>query len=399
MKYQVIQLLSETVLLCVLISFLITPALASVYGANGTEIQSDYLFNDIRDDESLLFGILNPGEIIFFTNSHCGACHETNQYVKSFDSDHPEFLIRTYDIFNSPDNRTIFETYKEKYHQKYLSTPSIMIGNLTLEGSQDIQRYLERIVSLQQNKTESTGLFSSNARNFVSSSQGIPLILIFGAGLVDGINPCAFAVLVLMLISLMKQKTRNAMFIAGITYITAVFIFYLLSGIGIFSVIQTAGVTNAFSFIAGCITCIAGILMLRDALKPGDRSLLGISPSHMGVIQQLMKIATLPSAFILGILVGIFELPCTGGIYLSILSMISLKSNFSQAFGYLILYNLAFIIPLVSILVLVAFGLPPERVNTWRLEQRQSLKGIIGVVLIGFALYIFTLNMGYFFIW
>jgi cytochrome c biogenesis protein CcdA len=274
-----------------------------------------------------------------------------------------------------------------------------MIGNLTLEGSQDIQRYLERIVSLQQNKSESTGLFFSNARNFVSSSQGIPLILIFGAGLVDGINPCAFAVLVLMLISLMKQKTRNAMFIAGITYITAVFIFYLLSGIGIFSVIQTAGITNAFSFIAGCITCIAGILMLKDALKPGDRSLLGISPSHMGVIQQLMKIATLPSAFILGILVGIFELPCTGGIYLSILSMISLKSSFSQAFGYLILYNLAFIIPLVCILVLVAFGLPPERVNTWRLEQRQRLKGIIGVVLIGFALYIFTLNMGDFFIW
>jgi len=83
-----------------------------------------------------------------------------------------------------------------------------------------------------------------------------------------------------------------------------------------------------------------------------------------------------------------FELPCTGGIYLSIISMISMKSNMSQALGYLFVYNIAFVLPLLIILILVTFGLPPERVNEWRLEQRRALRGIIGLVLIGFAVFI-----------
>jgi len=98
-----------------------------------------------------------------------------------------------------------------------------------------------------------------------------------------------------------------------------------------------------------------------------------------------MKQATLPAAFVLGILVGMFELPCTGGIYLSILSMISMKSNLGQALGYLFIYNIAFVIPLLIIIGLVTFGLSPEQVNEWRLEQRRALRAVIGMVLIGFG--------------
>jgi cytochrome c biogenesis protein CcdA len=175
---------------------------------------------------------------------------------------------------------------------------------------------------------------------------------------------------------------------AGIAYTSAVFLFYYLSGVGLFTVIQTTGATTTFSLIAGCIALSAGLLMIKDALFPKDKPTLAIPASQSGLINRVLRKATLPAAFILGILVGMFELPCTGGIYLSIISMISLKSNLEQAFVYLFIYNVAFIIPLLIILGLVTFGLPPEKVNEFRLEQRRTLRFIIGLVLTGFAIFI-----------
>jgi cytochrome c biogenesis protein CcdA len=388
MKQKLQRIGNGAVLICLLLSLLVSSALASVYVANGTEIQSDNLTMFIQADSSLISGILQPGSAIFFTNTHCGACQDAEEYLDLFYPVHPGMTLETYDLFNSPENRTIFGAYKEKYHRNYLSTPSVMIGNLTLEGSQDIRNHLEEIVSMQQENTRSTGLFSSISKNSGLSPGDIPIYLIIGAGLLDGINPCAFAVLVFMLVYLMSQKTRRAMLTAGLVYTGAVFIFYYLSGVGIFSVIQTTGATKAFSIGAGCIALIAGILMIKDALIPRDRQILRIPVSQSGLINRMIKQATLPAAFVLGILVGMFELPCTGGIYLSIISMISLKSNLTQALGYLLIYNLAFVLPLLGILLLVTFGLPPERVNEWRLEQRQALRVIIGIILIAFAAFI-----------
>lgn len=314
------------------------------------------------------------------------------EFLHDLSARHPEISLVTYDLFDSQENRTIFENYKQKYHRTFLSTPSILVGNLTIEGTQDMKNHLDEILLIQNEKKEPggllSGIFSDSFQKITASGEEIPLLLIVGAGLLDGINPCAFAVLVFLLVYLMAQKNRRRMLAAGLVYTGAVFIFYFLSGVGIFSIIQTTGTTTAFSIGAGCIALIAGLLMLKDAIIPKEKPTLSIPSSQSGLINRIVKMATLPAAFILGILVGMFELPCTGGIYLSILSMISMKSNPGQALGYLFVYNVAFVVPLLIIIVLVTFGLSPERVNEWRLEQRRALRAVIGLVLIVFGIFI-----------
>lgn len=394
-QYQRYHISAASILILLLLStILISPAAASIYAANGTELNASQLTDLVRTDPSLVSGGLPSGLVVFFWNLHCGACHDTIEFLDAFAPEHPEMRLEMYDLFNSSENRTIYNSFKERYNRKFLSTPSIVVGNLTLEGTSDIKSHLGEMLALQQEYATPAGALPEGSgilpgvTGSGQSSGDIPLLLIIGAGLLDGLNPCAFAVLVLLLVYLMAQKSRKAMVAAGLVYSAAVFIFYYLSGVGIFSVIQTAGVSAAFSVAAGCIALIAGLVMIKDALLPGERPTLGISPSHSGIINRVMKKASLPAAFVLGILVGMFELPCTGGIYLSIISMISLKANLSQALGYLFVYNIAFIIPLLVIIGLVTFGLPPERVNEFRLEQRRLLRGIIGLVLIGFAVFI-----------
>lgn len=381
---------STLLIISILIILLPAPALGMIYGPDG-EVLSENLTSLISYDPSLLSGNLPPGEVVFFTNSHCGACASAKGFLDTFIQAHPEITLRTYDIFNNTENRSLFEEYKKKYNHKFLSTPSIMIGNITLEGSHDIKNHLGEMISLQSPLLKRPVLNKESDSPITSDTAGeIPLILIIGAGLLDGINPCAFAVLVILLVYLMTQKSRKSMISAGLVYTTAVFIFYYLSGVGIFTIVQTTGMTTSFSLAAGIIALLAGILMIKDSLFPGERPSLAIPASQNGLINRIMKKATLPAAFILGILVGMFELPCTGGIYLSIISMISLKTDLHQALGYLAVYNAAFIIPLLVILTLVTVGLPPERVNEFRIEQRRLLRGIIGVVLLICALVILS---------
>lgn len=371
----------------ILLTCLTGPASGSVYLKNGTEISEDTAYITILQDPNTTAEILS---IQFFYNIHCGACHSAIAYLDEYRSANPGIVISYHDLFNSTENRELFENSKAEYNRQYASVPIIFMGNAVLEGDYAIRTNFEPLVSGYE-KLNQKGFSFPSLPQFTTSSQSntdgtdISIPLIVGAGLLDGINPCAFAVLIILLIYLMSLGSRQKMILAGIVYSAAVFFFYFLSGVGIFTVIQTTGLVKGFSFVAAVIAIIAGILMIKDAFYPGKGPSLAIPEGRKGTINRYIEKSTIPSAFVLGILVGMFELPCTGGIYLAILSMISLRTDVSGGLGYLLIYNFAFIIPLLVIIALVAWGLPPERVNEFRIEQRRVIRIIIGCIMFFFA--------------
>jgi cytochrome c biogenesis protein CcdA len=168
----------------------------------------------------------------------------------------------------------------------------------------------------------------------------------------------------------------------GGAYIAAVFVFYLLSGIGLFAVVQASGFSRVLFVGAAVLSIALGIINVIDVIRKNQGFILAIPESKKDLIGRYISTASIPAAFALGILVGIFELPCTGGIYLAILSMMSTTFTFQEGLPYLIVYNIIFVLPLIVILLVVSFGLSPERVHSWRLENRRLLRLAIGVVMI-----------------
>jgi cytochrome c biogenesis protein CcdA len=77
-----------------------------------------------------------------------------------------------------------------------------------------------------------------------------------------------------------------------------------------------------------------------------------------------------------------FELPCTGGIYLAIISLLSSEMTFYEGVPYLILYNVFFVMPLLLITFAVALGLSPKFVDSARIKYRNKLRLAMGLVLI-----------------
>lgn len=209
----------------------------------------------------------------------------------------------------------------------------------------------------------------------------IPLIV--GSAAVDSINPCAFAVLIFLILYLVNMKNRQFMLKIGLVYISIIFVVYFLSGLGLLSFIKSIALTRFFYYFTAGLAILFGLLNIKDVFWYGKGITLAIPESKKPLIDKYIRKATLPAAIVLGVLVALFELPCTGAVYLAILSLLADKNTLIQAIAYLLVYNFIFVLPLLIILLAVYFGLPPEKVEQWRREQRRWLRLAVGLVMIG----------------
>jgi Cytochrome c biogenesis protein len=271
--------------------------------------------------------------------------------------------------------------------------PTLIIGNVALVGEDQIRDRLEtairqELASPTTNGNATAGTAATENCPGTVSALTIPLVIVCAG--IASINPCGLAVLAILLLSIIALQTRRQVLMVGLTYIAAVFLFYFLSGLGFLSFIHISGtgISSLIATAAAAIAIILGVVNIIDAAVRKDGFLLAIPASKKPVLEQYIRTATLPAAFVLGVLVGIFELPCAGGIYLTILGLMSNTMTLAQGIPYLLLFNFIFILPLIAILLIVVFGIPPERVNTWRLSNRRMLRFGIGLAMVAVGLFI-----------
>lgn len=216
------------------------------------------------------------------------------------------------------------------------------------------------------------------------TSLTIPILV--GAAIIDSINPCAFGVLIFLLAYLFKAfHSRRLVLVHGLTYISAVFVTYLIAGLFLLPIISQLGRASAMAYIGiGIILIIFGILEIKDFFFYGKGPSLGISSSAGRRIEMITRHITgkLSTSFFLGVFVALVELPCTGAVYLGVLALVSLAGLTASNFLLLVLYNLLFILPLVVILLLIHRGGQTEKFEKWREKYRRYMRLAIGLLLI-----------------
>ncbi len=218
---------------------------------------------------------------------------------------------------------------------------------------------------------------------------------------IDSINPCAIGVLILMLsVILGARKSVKQMLLLGGLYIFAVFLTYLIAGLGLiyfFTTIPLA-ITEYISITVGALIIIAGIIEIKDFFWYGRGFSLAIPSRFVSQIHEYATRATIPGAILLGIFVAGVELPCTGGPYLAIITLLSQYFDFT-AFLLVVLYNVIFVAPLIVILVMVACGKKLYEIKKWKQDVRGHMRLLIGLTLIamGWLLILIangTINLG-----
>ena len=362
---------------------------AGVFLKNGSDISDENPAQIILSDHNT-----TPKEysIAFFYNTNCGACHLAMTYLTEYSLAHPGVIINSYDLFNSSDNKVLFDQYKTAYHRPYVSVPTVFIGNAGLEGEPAIRDNFEELATwYEQNKGDTTelpeGIPADSSKKTHRTVISIPLVLI--AGLVDGINPCASAVLIFLLILLMSIRQKQRTILIGLIFSCAVYGMYFVSGAGFYTLFSVAGILKWYSLGVSIIAMVAGVLLIKDSVAPLKGVAVRLPESVSNALSGKIIPNIIPIAFILGLLIGVLELSCTGGIYLAIQDMITFRVNIAQGLVYLILYNLAFIIPLLIITGLVYWWMPDHQEDDVR-DNKTALRTFSGLLLFVFAFLILS---------
>lgn len=237
-----------------------------------------------------------------------------------------------------------------------------------------------------------SGFFNFHAPDFRTYKGWMPALIAIAA-LVDSVNPCAFSVLFISITFLFGLgKSREDILKAGVAYILGIFITYILIGLGILKVLSLFNIPNLMSK-AGAIAIIGfGVVALINEFFPNFPIKLKIPQFAYGNIAKLMEKATLPAAVLLGIAVGLFEFPCTGGPYLFVLGLLHDQGNFIRGLAYLIFYNLIFVSPLIVILAISTNKKVLQSVDAVRRAETKQARIWLALIMIFLGTLVFVIN-------
>lgn len=222
----------------------------------------------------------------------------------------------------------------------------------------------------------------------------ISIIKILSLAAVDAINPCALAVLVLVLVSLLTaENKKSAVLKGGFFFTLAVFIFYFLYGVIMIGLFKSAdsviGTIRPYLYTGLAIfAMLLGALNIKDAIFYRPGGIMTEMPMFLRprVKRMISGITSPAGAFVVGIFVTLFLLPCTIGPYIvasGILSNIQLL----KTVPWLLIYNLVFVLPMIAITFIIYIGYSTiEKVGGWKEQNIKWLHLASGLILFGLGL-------------
>jgi len=212
----------------------------------------------------------------------------------------------------------------------------------------------------------------------------LPLVLV--AALLDSVNPCAFSILILTIAFLFSLgKPRSGILRIGGAYIFGIFAVYMLIGFGILQTLHLFSTPHFMAKVGAALLMALGFINVINEFFPAFPIKLRIPHSAHSKMAELMEKASLPTAFFLGGLVGLCEFPCTGGPYLMVLGLLHDQATYLKGVGYLLIYNLIFILPLAVILLMASDKILLEKVRAWQQKENRLMRfgGGVAMIILG----------------
>jgi glutaredoxin len=318
-----------------------------------------------------------PVYVAYFHSPGCSECDRVGYDLSYLEQKYPNLEVRSFDINTcAPLNEAMAERNGVPPEERLL-TPAVFIGGEYLGPDEISMERLEAVIQSHSQggcvppweglEEESPQAINRIIQRFKSFSS----LAVLGAGLLDGVNPCAFTTIIFFVsyLAVMGRKGRDILFV-GVSFTIAVFLTYLLVGVGVLGFVHSLGFVRTFSrlvYLATGVFCLvlAGFSLfdvyrirqgrIEDiALKLPERLQKRV---HQAIREGRNIRNYVWAALVTGFLVSLLELACTGQVYLPTIIFVSgvpeLRVN---ALLYLVLYNLMFILPLVVIFLLVYYG-------------------------------------------
>jgi cytochrome c biogenesis protein CcdA len=340
---------------------------------------------------SLVLAIISSGVVfaegdkaILYYGNGCSHCAKVEKFMQDnvFGIE-----IEKKEIYQNQDNAEEFNEVCDKEGVDLMSrgVPFLYAEGECVVGDEPIISYLQEHGDMKGKEVVGIG----SGQREEKSSNALTLPILIGAAFVDSINPCEFAVLLILMTTVLAAGSKKRALFSGIAYSVSIFISYFLMGLGLYSIISSAGTTAVFMKVVGWVAIVIGVFNLKDFFWYGKIFVMEVPLSWRPRLKAIVRSMTGPvSAFFVGFLVSLFLLPCTSGPYIVILGMLGHGETYLKAVLLLLLYNLIFILPMVGITVAAYFGMSIERAEETRIRNLKILHLIAGVIMVVMGIFL-----------
>ena len=367
-------------------------------------------------------------DIEVFVREGCPHCAKAELFLQTLQREQPQLQIRLRDINK---DSTALQRLKEiaaTQQNGSIRVPAFYLNNQLIVGYSDeatTGKWLRAELAQHRSKAhankqpsgdvagscEAVESLSCTADNTPTSSAsndfditllgqrisleyvGLPLFTI-AMGLLDGFNPCSMWVLILMISLLAPMHDRMKMFAVAGAFVAVEGIAYFIFMAAWLNLFLWIGLSRASEIIIASIAILAGSINLKDFWAYGWGVSLSIpqsaKPSIYTRIRRILQAENLLSAIlgavILAVLVQIVEFLCTSGfpaLYTRILTRQDI--NGISYYGYLLLYNMAYMLDDIIVLSIGIITLSQRRLQK---KEGRWLKLFSGLVMVGLGLYL-----------
>lgn len=337
----------------------------------------------------LAFAQENKKEAVYFYAPWCTHCQNVNKFFTE-NGFYEKYDIKKFN-FDEAENKALLSKILREKGVQNVGIPALVIDEEVFLGDAPIVKDFEsRIENSQGIASQFVMKFGegkveqpTEPKISFKEKYGISLSVLAGAALVDAINPCAFAVLILLIATVLNAQGKRKALYSGLLFSLAIFVSYILMGLGVYKAITVFNLPQVISIVVGGLALIIGLANLKDAFWYGKFFIMEVPLSWRPKMQTILRHVTSPfGALTAGFLVSLFLLPCTSGPYVVVLGLLAEKVEFAKTFALLVLYNLIFVSPMIAITLAVSyFGVKAGKLEGWRQNNLKLLHFIAGVIM------------------
>lgn len=353
-----------------------------------------------------------PIYLAYIFQPGCQECDRADYDLRLLQETYPQVVVERY---SAVDDAALAEWLGERYRlpeEKRLTAPAVFLGEEHLLGGEvnfaAMQGLVERYAASGASRAWEGWEADRDAAEsrVLGRFRSFGLATVMAAGLIDGVNPCAFATLVFFVSYLtVTGRARRQILATGAAFTLAVFLTYFLIGLGLFRVLSVIPALSVaakviYGLTAAACLVLAGI-SLQDYLKArrgktGDMALRLPTRLRKWVnrsIRESMAPGTaVAAAFTAGVVVSVVELACTGQVYLPTLMFVAAQPDLrANAVGALAAYNTAFVLPLIVVFALAAYGVGSEHLRGLLARHTSTVKLLTTLLFLGLAAWLLML--------
>ncbi|MFH0753379.1 MAG: thioredoxin family protein [Candidatus Omnitrophota bacterium] len=340
--------------------------------------------------------------VYFFWGDGCPHCGHEKPFLKELERKYPGLVVKDYEVWHNSANKEFYRKMSAAYGETTGSVPATFLDSRVWIGFNDEKS--KEMAGVIEQCFQSGCLDPSNVMNNASSDGAtvtvpflgvidasrisLPILTLVLAGL-DGFNPCAFFVLLMLLSLMVHAQSRMRMLVVGGVFVFFSGFVYFLFMAAWLNLFMVTGDVQIITTAAGLVAVAIAIINIKDYFFFKQGVSLSISAAAQTSLLAKMRAlirtgsvgALVIGTVVLAVMANLYELLCTAGFPMVFTRALTLqKLSTGQYYLYLVFYNLIYVLPLLAIVLVFSSTLGSRKLTE---QEGRVLKLVSGLMMLG----------------